>query len=72
MMEVDGASRQSFKKAVEGWNSEIKNFHGQKIGHRNIAHYGQYTQVYDMAREKSVERYIHIMLEGEDGRMKSD
>ena len=56
MMQGDGASRQSFRKAIDAWNTEIRNYHGQKIGQGNLADYGHYTQVCGMKREKPVQR----------------
>jgi hypothetical protein len=43
----DGVSRLSFKHAVDAWNSEIKDYHGEKIGQGNMSKYGHYTQVRD-------------------------
>jgi uncharacterized protein YkwD len=40
-----GGGHQPFKRGVEAWVNEKKDYHGEKIGEGQFAKYGHYTQV---------------------------
>lgn len=44
-----GGGPQPLKKAVEAWDGEKPNYHGEKIPQGNFSGYGHYTQVSQLA-----------------------